>query len=109
MNYFDQTWVSYTEDLVHPQNEARIITEIKRANKIVFVAKGRVGLAARMFMQRLSQLGYSVAHSEDLLVPKLGEGDLVIFVTASGTTRSRLSYVDTVSYTHLTLPTICSV
>ena len=94
MNYFDQTWVSYTEDLVHPQNEARIITEIKRANKIDFVAKGRVGLAARMFMQRLSQLGYSVAHSEDLLVPKLGEGDLVIFVTASGTTRSSLSYVD---------------
>ena len=47
-----------------------------------------------MFMQRLSQLGYSVAHSEDLLVPKLGEGDLVIFVTASGTTRSSLSYVD---------------
>ena len=39
MNYFDQTWVSYTEDLVHPQNEARIITEIKRANKIVFVAQ----------------------------------------------------------------------
>lgn len=94
MNYFDQTWISYTEDLTHPQNEARIVTEIRRANKIVFVAKGRVGLAAKMFMQRLSQLGYTVAHSEDLLVPQLGADDLVIFVTASGTTRSSLSYVD---------------
>ncbi len=94
MNYFDQTWISYTEDLKNPMNENRILSEIKRAEKIVFVAKGRVGLAARMFMQRLSQLGYDVAHSEDLLVPRIGERDLVIFVTASGTTRSSLSYVE---------------
>lgn len=94
MNYFDQTWISYTEDLKNPINENRILGEIKRAEKIVFVAKGRVGLAARMFMQRLSQLGYDVAHSEDLLVPKIGDRDLVIFVTASGTTRSSLSYVE---------------
>ena len=94
MNYFDQTWISYTEDLADYRNEATILTEIKRARRIVFVAKGRVGLAARMFMQRLSQLGMHVAHSEDLLVPELSDQDLVIFVTASGETTSSLAYLE---------------
>ena len=94
MNYFDQTWISVTEDLEDHRNEATILTEIKRARRIVFVAKGRVGLAARMFMQRLSQLGMHVAHSEDLLVPELSDQDLVIFVTASGETTSSLAYLE---------------
>ncbi len=29
MNYFDQTWISYTEDLADHRNEATIPTEIK--------------------------------------------------------------------------------
>ena len=94
MNEFDKTWISYTKDLKHPQNEATIITAIRRARRIVFVAKGRVGLATKMFMQRLSQLGYTVAHSEDLLIPEIGSQDLAIFVTASGGTKSSLAYVD---------------
>ena len=47
-----------------------------------------------MFMQRLSQLGMHVAHSEDLLVPELSDQDLVIFVTASGETTSSLAYLE---------------
>ena len=65
MNEFDKTWIGYVSALQDARNESTIITSIKRARRIVFIAKGRVGLATKMFMQRLSQLGYDVAHSED--------------------------------------------
>ena len=94
MNEFDQTWINYPVHLHHAQNEATIITCIRRSRRIVFIAKGRVGLATKMFMQRLSQLGYAVAHSEDLLIPEMGSQDIAIFVTASGSTTSSLAYIE---------------
>ena len=92
MNQFETTWLSYVEHLDNPDNEVAIIKQIKQANRIVFIAKGRVGLATKMFMQRLSQLGYTVSHSEDLLITPIDENDLAIFVTASGSTVSSLAY-----------------
>ena len=92
MNNFDKTWIGYVSALHDARNETTIITNIKRARRIVFIAKGRVGLATKMFMQRLSQMGYNVAHSEDLLIPEIGQQDLAIFVTASGSTLSSLAY-----------------
>ena len=92
MNEFDKTWIGYVSALQDTRNETEIITHIKRARRIVFIAKGRVGLAAKMFMQRLDQLGYYVAHSEDLLIPEIGPEDLAVFVTASGSTVSSLAY-----------------
>ena len=93
MNQFDSVWDSYKQ-LYNQQNEILINFEISKANRIVFVAKGRVGLVAKMFMQRLCQLGHNATHSEDLQVPKLSDVDLVIFVTASGNTASSYAYVD---------------
>ena len=92
MNEFDKTWIGYISALNNSNNESTIITNIKSARRIVFIAKGRVGLATKMFMQRLSQLGYTVSHSEDLLIPEIGPEDLAVFVTASGSTVSSLAY-----------------
>ena len=92
MNEFDKTWIGYVSALQDARNETTIITNIKRARRIVFIANGRVGLATKMFMQRLSQMGYNVAHSEDLLIPEISEQDLAVFVTASGSTVSSLAY-----------------
>ena len=92
MNEFDKTWVGYVSALNNENNESTIINRIKRARRIVFIAKGRVGLATKMFMQRLSQMGYSVSHSEDLLLPEIGKKDIAVFVTASGSTVSSLAY-----------------
>ena len=41
---------------------------------------------------KMSELGWSIASQTDVLIKRLDEGDY-----------------DSVSYTHLTLPTICSV
>ena len=92
MNEFDKNWIAYPQNLHDARNESIIITQITRARRIVFIAKGRVGLATKMFMQRLSQLGYDVAHSEDLLIPEIDQQDLAVFVTASGSTVSSLAY-----------------
>tara|TARA_B100000424_G_scaffold269472_1_gene266491 strand:+ start:45 stop:536 length:492 start_codon:yes stop_codon:yes gene_type:complete len=93
MNEFDKNWIAYPKNLHDARNESIIITQITRARRIVFIAKGRVGLATKMFMQRLSQIGYKVAHSEDLLVPEIDVHDLAVFVTASGDTLSSLAYI----------------
>lgn len=93
MTQFDNVWDSY-KNLYNKENETIINFEILRAKNIVFVAKGRVSLVTKMFMQRLCQLGYNATHSEDLQVPKLDDLDLVIFVTASGNTASSYAYVD---------------
>ena len=71
MNEFDKNWIAYPQKLHDARNESIIITQLTRARRIVFIAKGRVGLATKMFMQRLSQMGYKVAHSEDLLIPEI--------------------------------------
>lgn len=93
MSDFDNVWCDYTK-LYDKQKEDTILLEIQRARNIVFVAKGRVGLACKMFMQRLSQQGLRAYHSEDLQVPNLDSRDLVVFVTASGNTASSFSYID---------------
>ena len=98
MNNFDRVWSDYTT-LYDKQKQDTILVELQRARNIVFVAKGRVGLACKMFMQRLSQQGLRAYHSEDLQVPRLDSRDLVVFVTASGNTASSFAYIDIASKT----------
>ena len=93
MSNFDRVWSDYTT-LYDKQKQDTILVELQRARNIVFVAKGRVGLACKMFMQRLSQQGLRAYHSEDLQVPRLDSRDLVVFVTASGNTASSFAYID---------------
>lgn len=90
---FEETWNSYG-DVWNEHNENLLLDEIQNAEKIVFVAKGRVGLVTKMLMQRLWQWGIPAFHSEDLHVPLVDKNDLIIFVTASGNTASSLAYVD---------------
>jgi DNA-binding MurR/RpiR family transcriptional regulator len=93
MSDFDTVWTDYV-NLYDPDKQASILREIKSARKIVFVAKGRVGLACKMFMQRLVQSGHEAYHSEDLQVPRVDSRDLIVFVTASGNTASSYAYID---------------
>jgi DNA-binding MurR/RpiR family transcriptional regulator len=90
---FDTVWADYV-NLYDPDKQETIVREIKSARKIVFVAKGRVGLACKMFMQRLVQSGHEAYHSEDLQVPRVDNRDLIVFVTASGNTASSYAYID---------------
>tara|TARA_Y100000004_G_scaffold108335_1_gene121518 strand:+ start:40 stop:564 length:525 start_codon:yes stop_codon:yes gene_type:complete len=92
MSKFDTAWTSIPE-VYSEKNEKIIYNQIVNARNIVFVAKGRVGLVTKMFMQRLIQLGHNCFWCEDLNIPMINGQDLVVFVSASGHTISSHVYV----------------
>ena len=92
MSEFDKSWTSIPE-LYDEQNEKEILNHITNARKIIFVARGRVGLVTKMFMQRLIQLGNDCFWYDDLNIPMINGQDLIIFVSASGHTISSHVYV----------------
>ncbi len=87
-------------EVYNATNEQTILTQITNARNIVFVAKGRVGLVTKMFMQRLIQYGHNCYWADDLHIPKLNFKDLVIFVTASGHTKSSWIYLEIADEIH---------
>ena len=92
MSEFNESWISIQE-VYSEQNEKEILNHITNARKIIFVARGRVGLVTKMFMQRLIQLGNDCFWYDDLNIPMINGQDLVIFVSASGHTISSHVYV----------------
>tara|TARA_B100000809_G_scaffold84417_1_gene82888 strand:- start:1104 stop:1628 length:525 start_codon:yes stop_codon:yes gene_type:complete len=92
MSEFDTLWTSIPE-VYNEQNEKEIYNHITNARKIIFVARGRVGLVTKMFMQRLIQLGHDCFWYDDLNIPMINGEDLIIFVSASGHTISSHVYV----------------
>ena len=92
MSEFDKSWASISS-IYDEQNEKEIYNHISNARKIIFVARGRVGLVTKMFMQRLIQLGHNCFWYDDLNIPMINGQDLIIFVSASGHTISSHVYV----------------
>ncbi len=92
MSEFDTSWTSIP-DIYDEQNEKEIFNHITNARKIIFVARGRVGLVTKMFMQRLIQLGQDCYWYDDLNIPMINGQDLVVFVSASGHTISSHVYI----------------
>ena len=70
------------------------ISEITKANKIVCVGAGRVGLAMRGFSMRLTHLGYQAHYWGETNVPKLDSRDLLIIGSGSGETRTILKIAE---------------
>lgn len=71
-----------------------LIISIKRANKIVAVGAGRVGMAVRGFAMRLGHLGYSTWMLGDATVPAIAQGDLLLVASGSGETQTIYDIVD---------------
>lgn len=64
-----------------------ILDSMQGNKKILIVGAGRSGLAGRAFAMRLMHLGFSVYVFGDVITPAVGEGDLVITISGSGTTK----------------------
>ena len=56
-------------------------------DKILVMGAGRSGLVGRAFALRLLHLGYQVHILGDTLVPSIGDKDLVIAISGSGSTK----------------------
>ena len=70
-------------------------TLITSARSVFAIGSGRSGLAIQMAAMRLMHLGLRVHVAGEVTAPAVGEGDLLIAVSGSGTTASAVSAADT--------------
>ncbi|PGV49254.1 6-phospho-3-hexuloisomerase [Bacillus sp. AFS037270] len=62
--------------------------ELQKAERIFIIGEGRSGLMAKSFAMRLMHLGATVYVVGETITPAIGEGDLLVSVSGSGTTKS---------------------
>jgi 6-phospho-3-hexuloisomerase len=67
-----------------------IMTKAK-GKRVLLVGAGRSGLVARAFALRLMHLGYNVYVHGETITPSIGQGDLVIAISGSGSTKLVIS------------------
>lgn len=65
-----------------------LVVEILKADKIVLVGAGRMGLACKAFAMRLNHLGLNASFLGDSNVPRLYNTDLMIIASGSGETQT---------------------
>lgn len=73
---------------VKEEEVEKLVDEIVRAQKIILVGAGRVGLSARGFAMRLGHLGLLSFTTADTSIPAIGEKDLLIVCSGSGETQA---------------------
>lgn len=66
----------------------KVVDEIIKAQKIITIGAGRVGLTARGFAMRLGHLGLLSFTTADTTIPAIGEKDLLIVCSGSGETQA---------------------
>lgn len=66
----------------------KLVDEIIKAQKIITIGAGRVGLSARGFAMRLGHLGLLSFTTADTTIPAIGEKDLLIVCSGSGETQA---------------------
>jgi 6-phospho-3-hexuloisomerase len=88
--------IGETEDLVKKINGAR---------RIFLYGEGRSGLMGKAFAMRLMHCGYNVYVIGETVTPSIGKGDLLIGISASGTSTSLATHFtkakETDAYTFL--------
>ncbi|GGP20597.1 6-phospho-3-hexuloisomerase [Thermocladium modestius] len=77
-------------DKLKPEEVNNFIDELIEAyvsnHKVVVVGMGRSGLVARGFAMRLMHLGFRSYVLGETITPSIGEGDIVVAISGSGTT-----------------------
>jgi len=64
-----------------------LLDNMKNGRKILVVGAGRSGLAGRAFAMRLMHLGFNVYVFGETITPAVGQDDLIIAVSGSGSTK----------------------
>ncbi|CAJ1580040.1 6-phospho-3-hexuloisomerase [[Mycobacterium] wendilense] len=82
-------------DAISDEAWDRAGTLITSARSVFAIGSGRSGLAIQMAAMRLMHLGLRVHVAGEVTAPAVGEGDLLIAVSGSGTTASAVAAADT--------------
>ncbi|MCD7036538.1 6-phospho-3-hexuloisomerase [Metabacillus sp. GX 13764] len=72
---------------VEEQNVAELAEKLAEGKRIFTAGEGRSGLMAKSFAMRLMHLGGEVFVLGETITPSLKEGDILIAVSGSGTTK----------------------
>jgi 6-phospho-3-hexuloisomerase len=64
-----------------------LLDSLNDNRKILVVGAGRSGLAARAFAMRLMHLGFNVYVFGEIITPAVGENDLIVSISGSGSTK----------------------
>ncbi|MFC4802239.1 6-phospho-3-hexuloisomerase [Neobacillus sp. GCM10023253] len=65
-----------------------LAANLQKAKRIFIIGEGRSGLMAKSFAMRLMHLGATVFVVGETITPSIAEGDLLVAVSGSGTTKS---------------------
>ncbi|MGG5252723.1 6-phospho-3-hexuloisomerase [Neobacillus sp. SM06] len=65
-----------------------LASELQKAKRIFTIGEGRSGLMAKSFAMRLMHLGATVYVVGETISPSIEQGDLLVAVSGSGTTKS---------------------
>jgi len=65
-----------------------IAGQLQKAKRIFVIGEGRSGLMAKSFAMRLMHLGASVYVVGETITPSIEEGDLLVAISGSGTTKN---------------------
>lgn len=80
-------------DKVSDAGADAIVKEIGRAKRIFLGGSGRSLLSMKMFAMRLMQIGLIPFIVGEVCTPSIGEGDLLMVASCSGTTETSLSLI----------------
>ncbi|WP_223594086.1 6-phospho-3-hexuloisomerase [Neobacillus bataviensis] len=86
-----QTILKEVETVISQVEEGQLETlasELHQAKRIFIIGEGRSGLMAKSFAMRLMHLGATVYVVGETITPSIEQGDLLVAVSGSGTTKS---------------------
>ena len=86
--------LSNTMDSIDGCNIEELKTMLAGAKSVFCYGAGRSGLNARAFAMRLMHLGLKACLVGDTLVPPIGEGDVLVVITASGSSPAMVHIVN---------------
>jgi len=64
-----------------------LLENIRNGRKVLVIGAGRSGLAGRAFAMRLMHLGFNVYVFGETITPAVGENDLIVAISGSGSTK----------------------
>lgn len=101
MEFFNQAYTELLRSIeaalngLNPVEVESILSSLQEAqkerSKVLIIGAGRSGLVGKAFAMRLMHLGFDVYVLGETITPHVGDNDLVIVISGSGTTSGPLN------------------
>lgn len=83
-----------TTDLISDEEAEKLVNGILEAKKVFVAGAGRSGFMAKSFAMRMMHMGIDAYVAGETVTPNFEEGDMIIFASGSGETKSLVSMAE---------------